>query len=301
MLLYRVLSGAVGIPLALFLIFQGGWWLTGAVGLLALVGFHEYATTLGKKQVQVIEVLGQVIGLALILLVHLVAQDPLLWSQLGPLGLFLCFALVMGGLLVYVFRYREGVAVLRDVSATVLGSLYVAVPFSFFVLLRGLAQVPPHDEDWILVASRRVDFGARLLGMVLLSTWATDTGAYFAGRFLGKKIGLGPLAPSASPNKTIEGSLGGLLAAVSVAALVGWGLRLPPSIFLVSGLLIGIAGQFGDLCKSILKRDAGVKDFGTLIPGHGGVLDRFDSLLMNVPLVYLYLWLTDLLRPGGPV
>lgn len=294
MLVYRVLSGAVGIPLALLLIFLGGWWLTGAVGLLALVGFHEYAATLGKKRIQVVEVLGSMIGLALILLAHLVAQDPRRWSQVGPFFLLLCFALVMGGLVVYVFRYREGVPVLRDVGATVLGSLYVAVPFSFFLLLRGW----PHG-GWTTLAGLQVDFGARLLGMVLLSTWAMDTGAYFAGRFLGQKIGLGQLAPSASPNKTLEGSIGGLLAAVLVAALAGWGLRLPPSIFLVSGVLIGVAGQFGDLCKSILKRDAGVKDFGTLIPGHGGVLDRFDSLLMNVPLIYFYLWLMDLLKPVG--
>lgn len=299
MLRSRVLSGAVGIPLALFLIFQGGWWLTAVVGLLALVGFHEYAAALRKKEIQVVAILGHLICLAWILLAHLVALGPLWWSQVGPLFLFLVFALVMVGLIVYVFRYREGLAVLRDVSATVLGSLYVGVPFSFLVLLRGLSQSPPHDKDWITMAGLRVDFGARLLAMVLLATWATDAGGYFAGRFLGPKLRLGPLAPLASPHKTVEGALGGFLTAMLMAVLVGRGLLLPFPLVLVSGLTIGVAGQIGDLCKSIMKRDVGVKDFGALIPGHGGVLDRFDSLMMNAPLVYFYLWLTDLLRLGG--
>jgi phosphatidate cytidylyltransferase len=263
------------------------------------LGFDEYATTLKKKDIQVVAILGHVICLALILLAHVFVLDRYLWDELGPLLLFLVFALVMGGLVVYVFRYREGVPVLQNVSATVLGSLYVGVPFSFFLLVRGLAKVSPYEGVEITLSGLTVDFGARVLVMILLATWATDTGAYFAGRFLGPKIGLGKLAPAASPNKTIEGGIGGFLAAVIIALLVGYlWLLLPLLTCVIGGLIIGVAGQFGDLCKSILKRDAGVKDFGSLIPGHGGVLDRFDSLMMNVPLIYLYLWLAGLLGTG---
>jgi len=114
-------------------------------------------------------------------------------------------------------------------------------------------------------------------------TWATDTGAYFTGKNLGRK----KLTP-ASPNKTWEGTGGGLLAAVVVALAFGAWFQLPLRLTAPVGVMAGIMGQFGDLCKSILKRDLGTKDFGALIPGHGGVLDRFDSLMMNVPVVYFY-------------
>lgn len=123
--------------------------------------------------------------------------------------------------------------------------------------------------------------GARVMLLVFFSTWATDSGAYLVGRKYGRR----KLTP-ASPNKTVEGSEGGFAASLLVGVLAGLALHLPIGLCAAIGALVGVTSQLGDLAKSILKRDLGTKDFGDLIPGHGGVLDRCDSLLMNVPLVY---------------
>jgi phosphatidate cytidylyltransferase len=133
----------------------------------------------------------------------------------------------------------------------------------------------------ILIRGFSTPFGWQVLLFMFVTIWGNDTGAYFIGSLLGKT----PLAPKISPKKTVEGALGGLV--VGVLAGVGFGLvfRLPLSILVLS-LLIGIVGQIGDLFESLLKRGAGVKDSGWILPGHGGVLDRFDSAMLSLPLVY---------------
>ena len=125
--------------------------------------------------------------------------------------------------------------------------------------------------------------------LLLAVTFATDTSAFFVGRALGRL----PLAPAISPGKTLEGAVGGLAGAV-LAAVIGvelLGLELTMPETLVLGGLAGVAGQLGDLAESRLKRVAGVKDSGWLFPGHGGVLDRIDSIVFNLPVVYYFvLW-----------
>jgi phosphatidate cytidylyltransferase len=128
--------------------------------------------------------------------------------------------------------------------------------------------------------------GARLVFFAALVTWATDTGAYLFGVALGRH----KLMPRISPRKTVEGAVGGLIA----AGLVGWlctrGITpfLTPLAGAVTGVVAGVMGQLGDLVESMIKRDVGIKDSAELIPGHGGVLDRFDSLLFTVPVLYYY-------------
>jgi len=126
--------------------------------------------------------------------------------------------------------------------------------------------------------------GADLLAFLMLVTWAGDTGAFYAGRALGRH----PLAPAVSPKKTLEGAAGGLLlAGVTAVVAATWLLpRLSPWTAGGAGLLLAVAGMAGDLCESALKRGAGVKDSGRLIPGHGGLLDRLDSLLFAGPVLY---------------
>lgn len=138
-----------------------------------------------------------------------------------------------------------------------------------------------------LLLTRTFPEGEYLIFFVFLVTWAGDTGAYYAGMSLGRR----KLAPVISPNKTVEGLVGGLLLALAVAFLArAWFLpSFSPADCLVTGLLLTAAGVLGDLTESALKRGAGVKDSGGIIPAHGGMLDRLDSLLFAAPAFYFYL------------
>jgi phosphatidate cytidylyltransferase len=178
--------------------------------------------------------------------------------------------------------WRRGVAgePLRAVGSTLLGIAYVAVPLSFAYLLRAF--------DYAVGRAA----GTAVLLLPVLGTWASDVGAYFAGR----AIGGARLLPSVSPGKTVAGAVGGLLLTALVVVLyeryvlVRYAqLAFGPGRALLFGLAVSVAAQLGDLVESLLKRDAGVKDSSNLIPGHGGVLDRVDSLLFVLPLSYLLL------------
>ncbi len=159
------------------------------------------------------------------------------------------------------------------------GMAYTGVLLSGFVMLRSL-------PGRIIVAPfGREDRGAWLMLFVAVCVWATDTFAYFVGRGCGKH----KLSPIISPAKTIEGAIGGLIGAVVVGVLFGLWIHLPIFRAVGVGLIAGVVGQIGDLFESALKRELGIKDFGTVMPGHGGALDRFDSLLFVAPFAYLFL------------
>ncbi|MGB9619708.1 MAG: phosphatidate cytidylyltransferase, partial [Armatimonadota bacterium] len=164
-----------------------------------------------------------------------------------------------------------------NIGATVFGAMYVGWLISHLVVLRGIAGD-------VTVGSFRASAGAWLVMYAFLCTWACDTGAYFIGNFYGKT----KLAPRLSPGKTVEGSVGGLVSSVLVAVVVGVVIKLPAVHSLGLGLMIGVLAQLGDLSESAIKREISIKDFGTIIPGHGGILDRFDSLLFSGPAVYYY-------------
>ncbi len=161
----------------------------------------------------------------------------------------------------------------------VIGMVYLGALFSSLVLLRdlpGQISVDPFG---------RADRGAWLLLFVAACVWATDTFAYFAGRSFGRR----KLAPKLSPGKTVEGFIGGLLGAMATGGLFAVWIHLPLAAGLAIGCMAGVVGPLGDLFESALKRELGLKDFGRVMPGHGGILDRFDSLLFVAPLAYLML------------
>jgi len=165
-------------------------------------------------------------------------------------------------------------------AVTLLGALYLGLGFAHLVLLRGLG-----GEDLTLL-------GRDVVLLVVFGTWAGDTMAYFTGRWFGST----PMAPVLSPKKTWEGFAGGLISTVLVVVFIGlyvhydvpdWG----PGDSVVLGLLIGIVGPLGDLFESLVKRDVQIKDSGRGLPGHGGVLDRFDALLWASIAAYYVLTL----------
>ena len=182
--------------------------------------------------------------------------------------------LVFGLLAILLKRmvFLEETSALLSASTTFFGVFYTAVLFSYLIRLYDLE-----------VAGDKV--GPLLVWLPILATWTTDTAAYFTGLNLGQH----QLAPQVSPNKTIEGALGGIVGSILMTAGLSNLLMYDWWHGIWLGAIIGIVAQLGDLCESAFKRDAEIKDAGDLIPGHGGMLDRIDSLLFTLPVVYYYL------------
>lgn len=271
----RVAFAAVAIPLALLVVWLGGWPLVALVAAVAVLGLRElfdFARKAGMRPLTAYglttaALLGPAVYLALTGTSGLSANLPLL-AALWVLGL-LTWSL---------FTRQPAERPLMAASVTALGVLYTAALPAFLLVLRhGAPGAPGALRSWA---------GTWLVFFPLVVTWVVDTFAMFGGRTIG-----GPrLWPAVSPGKTRSGAVAGLLGGIGAAALLeryalaplGVGLGFP--VALAAGLVLGITGQVGDLAESNFKREVGVKDSSTLIPGHGGVLDRFDSLYFAVPV-----------------
>jgi phosphatidate cytidylyltransferase len=195
-------------------------------------------------------------------------------------------------------------ATIADVASSILGLLYGGYLPSYWVRLRvGLTQVSSLPVDAVASASNLplqgywptpgTDLSAlpQALTATLLAfscIWAADIGAYFFGKFFGRTS-----LSIISPKKTVEGAIFGVVGSVAVATIGAWCLHWPSWQFsgIILGTLVGVASLLGDLTESMMKRDAGVKDSGQLIPGHGGILDRTDSYIFTAPLVYYFVTL----------
>ncbi len=274
----RYLSAAVAIPIALALcIFSPPAFNLLATGLIT-VGMVEFYAMARHRGFSPHSIIGTSCSLAICILA---------WTA-GPLSilyaLFASVAIVMTAAMV-----RNSREALVNISVTLFGVFYVGWLASHIILLRqmtGGAQGSPLNLP-----------GAGYVIMLLGLIWLSDGGAFFAGTGWGKH----KLLPAISPNKTVEGAVGGIILSIIGAAILkelglllnAGGIQFFPDFtyptYLLLGVAIAIAGQIGDLCESYLKRDAGLKDTGSLFPGHGGFLDRFDSLLTTAPLFYYFL------------
>ncbi len=239
-------------PIAFFGLVVGAAWLA----LIELYRLHF------PKQATLEIVIG--VAMTTIVLSHLQWPDAL---PSRPLFVFVIAAI----LFFYLVSRHDFSRSLADVSVLIFGTLYIGFTLGHLLLTRALPD------------------GIFLIFFVVLVTWAGDTGAYYTGVSIGRT----PLAPKISPNKTVEGLLGGCLLAVMIALIArAWFI---PSLTIVDAVVLGIvltlAGLIGDLSESMFKRGAGVKDSGGLIPGHGGMLDRLDSLLLTAPTYYYYVTL----------
>lgn len=270
-MLRRVAFAVVAIPAALAIVWQGGWWLTGLVAVVAVLGAREVYRFARQKGTRPFGA----IGLPAAALVPVAA-----WLALGPAqwawGAWLPFAplLLLGLLVVALATRRPDQHPMASVAVTWFGVAYAAVLPSFLIALRhGTGQ---GERSWQ---------GVWLTFFPLVLTWACDTAAMFGGKLLGGA----KLAPVVSPGKTWSGTIVGAFAAIAVApgfyalALKPFGVMLALWQVLLLGLVVGVVGQVGDLAESLLKREAGMKDSSDIIPGHGGVLDRFDSLYFVLP------------------
>lgn len=266
----RIISGVIGIPIAIVLIFlSGGLPFTVAVGIIAVLGMMEFFRGAHHAGARPNVPLGVAMGLAVIVMARFAAEGRSL------VHFPLVFSLLLLAMLIRELT-RRNCAPFKNIGATLLGVAYVGL-FANMVLLRGL-------DGWMDVWRWHSEKAAWLVLFVFMSTWACDTAAYFIGR----KYGTRKLVPRLSPGKTVEGSVAGFIGAFIMAAIIGAVIKLPAAHSLILGALIGVFCQVGDLVESSMKREIGIKDFGSILPGHGGALDRFDSLLFTSTVTYYY-------------
>ncbi len=265
---------AVGIPLAVVVIYLGGWALAANVAGIAVVSALEFYRLAEPKSVRPLKELGGAIAVAFVVLA---AIDPSAGPDGARFGTAVVVAMLAIGVVAIWSRGVSGQPLLAS-STTLTGAVYTGAMLSFALFLRHL---PGNEGVW---------HGMALVFAPIALTWASDSSAYFVGRAFGKR----KLIPTISPGKTIEGAVGALVgtivAAVAYSYLLGqfdaYTMGLLQAI--AFGILISVAAQVGDLTESMLKRDAGVKDSGRLLPGHGGALDRFDSLFFTLPIGYFF-------------
>lgn len=287
-LLRRVAVAAVGIPVVLGALWFGGWVLGGLVALVAVLAVREFYGLARARGVRPFEGLGMSAAAATVLLATAyptpVEAGP---PAAGVLLLVTFLALVAGVWL----RWPDGEP-LAAVGTTVTGVVYVGFALAFVPILRWLPATAPGA-----LTGNRWDATAFVL-LPLVATWVGDTAAYLAGSAWGRR----KIAPSVSPGKTVVGTVAGLLGSTAGGAVVAaWALADFPALRVSVatgawiGAALGVAAQVGDLAESVLKREAGVKDSGTVLPGHGGFLDRVDSLLFAIPATWALLLLAGVL------
>lgn len=261
----RLLSSIVLVILTLAVLFAGGPLLAVVLMLISIVAFFELTRACGvhsgMKKVNALELAG-ILGI----IAYYAAM------QLTRIEGIMNFAIIisfLGIMFVYVFAFP--IFRSSQVMVTFFSFIYAPVLLSFIYRTRSL----PH--------------GIYLVWLIFISSWICDTFAYLSGMLLGKH----KLAPQLSPKKSIEGAIGGVLGAALVGALFGWlvvGSRMEQQgliwIFTVIGGFGAVISQLGDLAASAIKRNHEIKDYGELIPGHGGVMDRFDSVIFAAPMIY---------------
>ncbi len=256
MLKTRVVTACILAPVAILAVVLGGFVFWLAVFAACAIGLLELGSMAQRRQVRLCMPVALLASLA-ITLAAFVANIVAMHAAL---------TLLVIGCLTYAVVSPHGVSV-KDAVVTVSGVTYITFLLSHIIMLRNM-------HVW-------------LVGLVLGITWACDVFAYFVGSLLGRH----KISPRISPNKSWEGALGGLVAAVAASLVIAPYAGLNTAVAAAAGIVLGIGGQVGDLAESAIKRFAGVKDSGALIPGHGGVLDRLDSIMFNAPLLYYLIML----------
>ena len=246
----RTITGLILVLLTIGLTLKGGRLLSFFVFLISIIGLREFYNALDNKYSSI-----RPIGY--------IASILFLLNSLGyeKIGLDFIVSLTMGALLILLVL-KESIK-LTNISITIFSIFYIPFLFQHIIYLDGSIYI------WL----------------IFITAWGTDTFAYLAGNLLGKN----KLCPDLSPNKTIEGSIGGILGSILLTIGFSKYFNLPHlwELIILAGLG-SIIAQFGDLTASKIKRITGIKDYGFIIPGHGGILDRFDSILFTAPFVYYF-------------
>jgi phosphatidate cytidylyltransferase len=263
----RTLTGIGLVVLVLAAVLFGPYSFTALLVLISLLSLREFYRLLEVPVARPYQTAGALLSTVLLLLSLGVASALLNWRWL-----LLLVPVAFGIFMVALYR-RHAKKPFTELAVTFLGVIVIALPLCFFASLPFLAQPMGH-------------YGFELPLSCFVLLWAHDTGAYLTGRAVGKHL----LFHRISPKKTWEGSLGGAAVAFAAAYILSGHFKLlSAQEWMILSVIIVVTGTYGDLFKSLLKRSMGVKDSGTILPGHGGMLDRFDSLLGSAPFVYCYL------------
>jgi len=272
----RIISAAAAIAVLAAVICLGREAVGIAVFIIALAGINEFYGALHKGGYKPVWTAGYLSCLPLLYLAFADGKTDIMHSfdpsSLAALVIllfiFLLFVALFGVIIFTVGRYSP-----IDISITLFGIFYVVFLFSFVTLTRNLEK------------------GYLYIWLILIGACATDTFAYFTGVSIGRT----KILPVISPKKSLEGSIGGIIGCIAVMAVFGlyadlyFGFGIPLYHFIILGGICGVVSQLGDWSASAVKRFANIKDFGCIMPGHGGVLDRIDSILFTAPAVYFYI------------
>lgn len=270
----RVAVAAIGIPIAIFVLYQGGWLLALLLSVIVVLGTLEFARIARQKEVQPQTFVMALFGVAFIVIAA-IQPNPM---SSAPWFFFLVTLLVIVSASVVIWTRGVAGHPLASAGATIFGAILLGGTLCYIIFMRE-SQREPLD-------------GLLLVFYPLAVTWINDTFAYFGGRTFGKH----KMIPKVSPGKTWEGTFSGLIGSIITSAVYSRlvfenRLDMPIPIYAaaLAGALLSVGAVVGDLAESLLKREAGVKDSGTLLPGHGGVLDRFDALFFTIPLAFWFI------------
>lgn len=260
----RLITALVALPFLVFIIYFAPFWafimLILFVALISLSEFYSMVKPRAENKIIFVNYL-----LTALLFLSLLLGNSLF---VAVFPFFVMFPLTF-----YIFDYSRNNKSKGNMGQTIMGPFYICLPLILFIMI----GVMPQGRYWVT--------------FLLAVIFAGDTGSFYAGKFLGRHK-LTPL----SPGKTWEGAIGGLIANALCAAAFGYAIfpSLPGTTILILGIGVGLSGQIGDTAESMLKRMSNIKDSGKILPGHGGILDRIDSLLFAIPVLYIYLSYRDL-------
>lgn len=253
----RYLGAAMIAPFIIF-VFLGGIYLKGFVLAISIMALWEFYNALNEKNLRPIKSAGYIL-----LIVYYLLNNNFEYMM---------YVLVAATFILLILPVINLEYTFIDVSLTLLGFIYCGILFSFVYLV----NAKPHGEF--------------LIWIIFIGSWLSDTAAFYSGKLFGKH----KLSPKVSPKKTIEGSIGGLIGATVFTGIFGIAIQdyaniMPIYNYFLIGILCGLFGQLGDLVASSVKRYVEIKDYSNLIPGHGGILDRFDSIIFSATMVFYYL------------
>lgn len=266
----RAITGTIFVIVLVGTIILGGWYMHSLFGLIAILGLNEFYNLFQKTEVKPNKFIGLILATsiyALIISANYVASDNFRFLS-GVIIALVFSSLILAGILEL---FRNNSSPFQNISVTLVGIFYVVFPFTLINFLPEFAQIKTIDDKYWSILS------------IFILIWSNDTFAYLTGRLIGKH----KLFERISPKKTWEGFTGGILFSVIAGLVLAYFLDWSYPKMIAYGLIVGIFGTAGDLVESMLKRSVDIKDSGNILPGHGGILDRFDAVLFVVPIIFV--------------